>query len=183
MENSEPDPLNEKNLRTLDEMNETIGTFLAFAHATHEGETRTRVDLGALVSSICDDLADSGAAVECDCPPGIIVNCKRMAIKRAVTNLVENALKYAGKAMVNVGREAGRAAISVRDTGPGIPETEIEAVLQAFYRGHSQEKLTKTTGTGLGLSIAQAIAEDHGGELSLANRPDGGLECTLLLPS
>ena len=105
-----------------------------------------------------------------------------MAIKRAVTNLVENALKYGNEAKVSLGRVADQAVISVRDSGPGIPENEIEAVLQAFYRGSSLQSSDFTRGTGLGLSIAQAIAEDHGGRVRLTNQAEGGLLSEIFLP-
>ncbi|EYD74218.1 Signal transduction histidine kinase [Rubellimicrobium mesophilum DSM 19309] len=125
----------EKNLRALDDVDAIIGTFLTFARASHEAEDKSRIDLGALVGSICDDLADSGAAIECDVPSGLVVACKRLAIKRAVTNLVENAIKYGHEARVSVAQAGGRAVISVEDRGPGIPEEKLEAVFAPFYRG------------------------------------------------
>jgi len=171
----------EKNLRALDDVDAIVGTFLNYARASHEAEEQSRIDLGALVGSICDDLADSGAAIDCDCPSGLIVSCKRLAIKRAVTNLVENAIKYGHEARVVVGRVGGQAVISVEDRGPGIPEDQLAAVFAPFYRGH-RSRSPDSSGTGLGLSIAQAIAEDHGGEVRLANRRDGGLKADLMLP-
>lgn len=171
----------EKNLGALDDVDAIIGTFLTFARASHEAEEMSRIDLGALVGSICDDLADSGAAVDCNCPPGLVVSCKRLAIKRAVTNLVENALKYGHEARVSTARVGGHAVVSVEDRGPGIPEAQLEAVFAPFYRG-DRSRSSDSGSTGLGLSIAQAIAEDHGGEVRLANRGEGGLRADLVLP-
>ena len=171
----------EKNLRALDEMNAIIGTFLTYARASHEPEEKSRIDLGALVASVCDDLADLGAAIDGENQSGLVVSCKRLAIKRAVTNLVENALKYGHEAQVTTKRVADRAVVSVEDRGPGIPESQLEAVLAPFRRGESQGT-PEDHGVGLGLSIAQAIAEDHGGEVRLSNRAEGGLRAELLLP-
>jgi signal transduction histidine kinase len=174
-------PEREKNLRTLDDVDATIGTFLSYARASHEMEEKSRIDLGALVGSICDDLADSGAAIDCDCPTGLVVSCKRLAIKRAVTNLVENALKYGHEARVSTGRTRDGVVVAVEDRGPGIPASQLEAVFAPFYRGETSRSLG-SSGVGLGLSIAQAIAEDHGGEVRLTNRREGGLRAELLLP-
>jgi signal transduction histidine kinase len=172
----------EKNLRTLDDMDGTIGTFLSYARASGEVEERSRIDLGALVASVCDDLADLGATVDCTAEPGLVVSCKRLAIKRAVTNLVENAVKYGLEARVRVGRAADRAVIAVEDRGPGIPEDQFAAVLSPFHRAEAARALDPR-GVGLGLSIAQAIVEDHGGELRLANRASGGLKVEIVLPA
>lgn len=170
-----------KNLRALDDVDAIVGTFLNYARASHEAEDRSRIDLGALVTSICDDLADSGAAIACDGAPGLIVSCKRLAIKRAVTNLVENALTHGHEARVSVRRTDGHAVIAVEDRGPGIPEEQLEAVFAPFYRG-DRSRSSDSGGTGLGLSIAQAIAEDHGGEVRLTNRVEKGLRAELILP-
>ena len=174
-------PERDKNLNALDDLSETVGTFLNYARASHEAEERSRIDLGALVRSICNDLADGGAAVESHCPPGPVISCKRLAIKRAVTNLVENALKYAQEARVSTAKENDWVVISVNDRGPGIPEAQIETVCAPFRRGDSSRS-SNADGVGLGLSITQAVAEDHGGELRLANRREGGLRAELRIP-
>lgn len=173
-------PERDKNLVALDDLSETIGTFLNYARASHEAEERSRIDLGALVRSICNDLADDGAAVESHCPPGPVISCKRLAIKRAVTNLIENALKYGQEAQVSTAQVDGWAVIAVEDRGPGIPESQIEAVCAPFHRGDGSRSRS-ADGVGLGLSIVQAVAEDHGGEVRLANRKEGGLRAELRL--
>jgi signal transduction histidine kinase len=174
-------PERERNLRALDDVDAIIGTSLAYARASHEAEERSRIDLGALVGSVCDDLADGGAAIECDCPAGLVVSCKRLAIKRAVTNLVENALKYGREARVGTRSAKEGLVVSVEDRGPGIPPSQIEAVFEPFHRGGASGS-ADGRGVGLGLSIAQAIAEDHGGEVRLSNRKEGGLRAELVLP-
>lgn len=174
-------PEREKNLQALDDMDAIIGTFLTYARASHEAEERSRIDLGALVGSICDDLADNGADILCNCPTGLVVSCKRIAIKRAVTNLVENALKYGHEARVGVEGVPGRLMVAVEDRGPGIPASELDAVFSPFHRG-VRPASPASAGVGLGLSIAQAIAEDHGGEVRLTNRKAGGLRAEFVLP-
>ncbi len=87
-------PEREKNLRSLDDMDAIVGAFLAYARAPHEPEERSRIDLGVLVASVCHDLADLGSAVDCENEDGLVVSCKRLAVQRAVTNPIENALRY-----------------------------------------------------------------------------------------
>ena len=174
-------PDRDKTLKALDEMEATIATFLQFARAAHDSEEWSRTDVGALVESICDDLADTGAEISCRVEDGLVTSCKRLALKRGISNLVENALKHGGSARVEVGAAAPWIIVRTEDGGPGIPEEEIKAVFAPFRRGE-RSRNRDTGGVGLGLSIAQAIAEDHGGEVRLRNRPEGGLRAELVLP-
>ncbi|OOY07013.1 ATP-binding protein [Thioclava sp. F36-7] len=182
LELTEPSKHRDKAFEAIDDMDSTIGTFLAFARAEHESENRSLVDLGALVASICDDLADCGAAIECDCESGVLLNCKPQSIKRAILNLIDNALKYGVEARVTVAKKAKIISVTVKDRGPGIPETEMEAMFRPFHRGSNQINLQKG-GSGLGLSIALAIIEDHGGDINFKNRAGGGLVVTVKLVS
>ncbi|MBB3710917.1 signal transduction histidine kinase [Limimaricola variabilis] len=170
-------------LGTIDDMNTSIGGFLAYAHASHEGEHRSKVDLGALVSTICDDLADCGAPVDYDCKTGLIVRCKRVAMKRAILNLIENAVKYGHSAQVVVARNGRLAEVIIEDCGPGIPEGDLPRLLLPFKKGGVSGSDREGGGHGLGLAIAQAIVEDHGGELRFANRKNGGLRVHLTMPT
>ena len=119
-----------KNLRALEDVDQIIESFLVYARLSQGTEEVTLIDLGALVGSICDDLADTGAATECSCPFHLTISCRRLAIKRAVTNLIENALKYGHEARVSVERVNNDAVVIVEDQGPGIPEGQLEAVLR-----------------------------------------------------
>jgi signal transduction histidine kinase len=172
----------EKSLRAIDDMDATIGTFLAYARASHGSEDKSRVNLSALIGSICDDLADCGSPVEWDCDDGLVVRVKRLAIKRALNNLIDNALKYGNEAHVSAVGNGRVVTIRVTDTGPGIPEHEMSLVLRPFHRGGGAESGANSNGSGLGLAIAQAIVEDHGGELRLLNQEQGGLCAEILLP-
>jgi signal transduction histidine kinase len=178
-----PSKERDRSLKSLDDVTETIGTFLSYAGAAHGSEEITRVDLGTLVASICDDLADCGDPVSYTVEDGVLVRCKRLAMKRAVTNLIDNAVRHGGCARINVEREKGMAVVRVDDDGPGVPEPEMEAVFRPFYRCGARSKTGGGTGgTGLGLAIAQAVAEDHGGAIKISNRADSGFRAELLIP-
>lgn len=172
----------DKALACLDEMEAIIATFLDYARAAIDAEERTQSDIGALVESICADLVDTGAEVKCETEDDLVLTCKRLAVKRGVVNLIENAVKYAGLARVEAFRDAAGVVVQIDDDGPGIPPEFIEAVFAPFYRIEGSRN-RHTGGIGLGLSIAQAVAEDHGGEVRLSNRAEGGLRAELILPA
>jgi signal transduction histidine kinase len=104
-----------------------------------------------------------------------------VALRRCLTNLVDNAIRYGVRATIDVAEEAGRVVVRVLDEGPGIPEAELERAFEPFFRGDASRS-RETGGFGLGLGIARNIARAHGGELTLKNRPEGGLAATLTLP-
>jgi signal transduction histidine kinase len=106
--------------------------------------------------------------------------CKPQALRRCLTNLIANAVKFGSRALLLVEDGAG-LVIRVMDDGPGIPEEELERVFEPFYRLESSRN-RDTGGTGLGLSIARDVAQAHGGSLILRNRPIHGLEAVLTLP-
>lgn len=167
--------------KSLVEMESIMATFLDYARSSFGSEQRSRVELSSLVESICSDYADSGCAVEFKQAPPLYIGCKRSAVRRAVNNIVENAIKYAGGAEVSVVNRSGAGAIIVEDNGPGVPESEFATIVMPFHRGDPSRN-KETGGVGLGLSIAQAIAHDHGGELVLSNRETGGLRVEIELP-
>jgi signal transduction histidine kinase len=110
-----------------------------------------------------------------------VVVTRPHALRRVVTNLIDNALKFAGEAEVNVRRTPeGRTCITVSDHGPGIPEDQLEFVLQPFYR-LEQSRNRNTGGTGLGLAIAHQLTLAIGGSLHLRNRSEGGLAAEIVL--
>jgi len=104
-----------------------------------------------------------------------------LGLRRCLTNLVDNAIRYGGHATVKVEDAADRLTIRVLDDGPGIPEAELEQAFEPFFRGETSRS-RETGGTGLGLGIARNIARAHGGDLVLRNRAEGGLEAILSLP-
>ncbi|PRD40620.1 two-component sensor histidine kinase [Phyllobacterium phragmitis] len=176
---SDPD-LQQKMLAAIDEIQTmTEGTLaLARGEATIE-ETRT-IDLNALVGSLCDDLAELGQDVEFEEGAKANYRCRPDGLRRAIRNLVENAVRYGGKARVSVLHTSATIDIVVEDEGPGIPETAAEQVFAPFFR-LEQSRNRDTGGVGLGLSIARAIVRHHGGDIILSQiKP--GLRASICLP-
>jgi signal transduction histidine kinase len=171
----------DKMLATIGEMNEMIGSTLAFARDEVRAEPRRRVDVAALLASVVDDMADAGLPVTMTPASPLSYECQPAALKRALTNLLDNAVKYGKRAQVAIATMGKTIAITIDDDGPGIPEAELAKVFQPFYRVEDSRS-RDTGGTGLGLAIAQAIVQAHGGELTLANRPGGGLRARIELP-
>ncbi|TMV10009.1 HAMP domain-containing protein [Ruegeria sediminis] len=179
---SPPSEDREKTLEALDEMNGIIGSFLDYARASSDHEKRVLLDLGSLVESICDDFSDSGASVSCVVREKVLFIGKRIALKRAISNVVQNAFTYGDTADVFVFSDAGHVVVQIDDNGPGIPLEDVDAVFQPFSRlansgSHHGE------GVGLGLSIARMIIEDHGGTIAVHNKTERGLRVSIVLPS
>lgn len=170
-----------KILETLDEMQRMTEATLAFARedATRE-ETRV-VDLSALVESIVLDQQDLGSTVTYEKPPALSYRCRPFALKRAIRNLVENAVRYGDGATVHLETTPSQVRILIDDSGPGIPEQDHERMFEPFVR-MEESRSQETGGIGLGLSIARTIVRAHGGDVGLSNRSEGGLRVTVTLP-
>lgn len=169
-------------LETLDEMGEMVEGVLAFAREEAAEEPARAVDLGALTESLCADLADAGMPVECGPLPAVTVTCRPGALRRALSNLIGNAVRHGGRAVVSLEAGAGNVQVHVDDAGPGIPEAELEQVFRPFYRVE-RSRNRETGGVGLGLAVVRTVAHAHGGEAILVNRAEGGLRATLRLPA
>src|SRR5690606_32573534 len=154
---------------------------LAFAREDAAGEATRTVDLAALVESLCDDMADLGADVSFDDAERMPYRCRPDALRRALRNLIENAVRYGERARVALLRSGEWLEIVVVDDGPGIPDGEHERVFAPFVRLESSRSRA-TGGVGLGLSIARTIVRGHGGDIVLANHRGGGLRAALRLP-
>jgi signal transduction histidine kinase len=137
-------------------------------------EAPCRINLDAFLDSLVFDYQDSGAQVERHGNADGLLETRPHALRRVLVNLVDNALKFAGKAQLEVSREPGCTRIRILDDGPGIPEDELNEVLKPFYRVESSRNRS-TGGTGLGLAIAQQLTQAMGGRLTLSNRQGGGL--------
>ena len=154
---------------------------LAFARDEAASEAAREVDLAALVEGVCEDLREIGREVAVEAGPRLVARVRPLALRRALRNLVENAVAYGGRARVSLRGEAGEAVVAVEDDGPGIPEDQLERVFEPFVRLEGSRS-RETGGVGLGLAIARSVVRAHGGELTLANRPGGGLTATVRLP-
>ncbi|KEA65008.1 Sensor histidine kinase [Marinobacterium lacunae] len=177
----EPEKSRDKILCILNQMQEMLEATLAFTREESLQEDRRTVDLSALIGSICEDLRDLGNRIEFDESQRVPYLCRSGSIRRALTNLIENACKYGGQADVALQVCSDRLIVWVRDKGPGIPEADQVRVFDPFVRLETSRS-RETGGIGLGLSIARTIAHSHGGDIRLANRPEGGLEVVLELP-
>jgi len=145
------------------------------------GESKRNVDLSALVESVCADLDDLGEPVSWQGHNPAPLSCRPDEIRRAVRNLVENAVTYGRRADVQINETPAAFEILVDDEGPGIPEGDKTRVFEPFVRLEGSRN-NETGGTGLGLTLVKAIAEGHGGGVSLENREGGGLRARLSLP-
>lgn len=174
-----------KAIADLDEMQAMLDATLAFARDDAADEPRTLTDLAALVRSLCDDLADAGQTVRYEGPHRLAYVCAPAALKRAIQNVVVNAVKYGGEADVaiveNDGASNGAISISIGDRGPGIPADKREEVFRPFYRIEASRS-RETGGSGLGLAVARSIVRRHGGDILLEGRDGGGLTVSIVLP-
>ena len=176
-----------KMLADLDEMEQMIAATLAFARDDAAAEPATPIDLAALCRTVADEAADArpelAEAIGFEGPERLTIRARPIALKRAIANLVSNALAYGGTArLVLSPPEGGVVRLAVDDDGPGIPEAELEAVFTPFRRLEASRN-RETGGTGLGLTIARNILRAHGGDVVLANRPGGGLRALASLPA
>jgi len=176
----EDEDLREGLQQNLDELQDLTEQVLSAARGTG-GEGKRNVDLSALVESLCADLDDLGEPVTWQNHDPAPVSCRPNEIRRAVRNLVENAVAYGNKADVQITNNSDGYDIVVEDDGPGIPEDEHTRVFEPFVRLESSRNAA-TGGTGLGLTLAKAIAEGHGGAIVLENRRQGGLRARMHLP-
>jgi signal transduction histidine kinase len=176
--------IHDRLMRNLDELQSMTEAVLSAARA-RPGEAQRRVDLAALIESVCDDLVELGLPVEFDIQGSAPCICRSHEIRRAVRNLIENAARYAGAARVRLETAPSDYLVIVEDDGPGIPEARLEEVFEPFVR-LEESRNAATGGTGLGLTLTRSIAREHGGEVVLENRyEDGrilGLRATLRLP-
>jgi signal transduction histidine kinase len=181
LENSEGDPLTARSIADIHEMDDLIESALEVFRGTspHEEPAET-TDVYALVQAIIDDLADLGQPVGVRGGPAP-ARVQTAGLRRVVSNLVNNALRYGRRADVRVHPADDAVHIVIEDEGPGIPEAQLDAVMKPFYRLEtSRSRLTG--GSGLGLYIARDLLARQGGTLTLENRAEGGLRATIALP-
>ncbi len=175
-----------KMLADLDEMEAMIAATLAFARDDSRREPSVPVDLAALCRTVTDEAADASPdfaeLITYLGPEHLTVVARPGSLKRALANLVGNAVAYGGSATLRLQPPAaGVVRISVEDDGPGVPDSELENVFQPFHRLEASRN-RETGGTGLGLPIARNIFRAHGGDVVLRNRADGGLAALATLP-
>ncbi len=183
----EDDEQRRKMLLDLDELEAMVAATLAFGRDVAGTEPATRLDLPALLRTVIDEAADArpgaNTRLSYEGPKTMSVAARPVALKRAVANLIGNALAYGGSAKVILNPPVdGLVHVQIEDEGPGIPPADLDRVFEPFQRLETSRN-RETGGTGLGLPITRNIMRAHGGDVSLANLPGGGLRATLTLPA
>lgn len=173
--------LRAKFVKDLDEMQSMVMQTLDFMRDASTVEAVQRVDVMTLLQSLQTDYQDTGSEVAIEGKIVLPWRGRPHALRRCLTNLVENAIRYGTRATISLEDSFDHIVIRVLDDGPGLPEDQLDKAFEPFFRGESSRN-RETGGTGLGLGIARNIARAHGGDLILRNRSEGGIEATLTLP-
>ena len=165
------------------DLNDMIGMLdatLTYLHEQRTSEALQLMDVQALVESLCENAQDQGADVEVSghCAP---LQVQPMALRSCINNLMDNALRYAGQARIELQDQREQLLIRVIDHGPGIAEDQREAVFEPFYRLEGSRN-RNSGGVGLGMTIAREAAQRLGGQLNLQETPGGGLTAIIRLP-
>jgi signal transduction histidine kinase len=168
-------------LRDVDEMQTMVDGALAFFRDDVVAEGPTTFDLPQLLLAIAGDYADQNIDLSYTGPAHAMFRGRPFALKRALTNLIDNAVKYGTTPEIGLARDHTSWSITIKDRGPGIPAESLDSVFHPYYRVDKSRSRT-TGGVGLGLTVAQAIVHAHGGKIVLRNRGGGGLEVRLILP-
>lgn len=165
----------------LGDMERMLDQTLAYLRGERTDEAMQPVDLATILATICGDLSDAGASVVLQGSRSAVLDGRRLSLRRAFGNLIENAVKYGYRAEVFVSDQPDAVVVTIADDGPGIAPEDRERALAPFVRLEPSRN-QQTGGFGLGLTIAQTIIAGHGGTLDLTNRPQGGLLVTIRLP-
>jgi signal transduction histidine kinase len=176
-----PDEMREKIQGDVEQMRAMVADTMAFVRGTTTPLRPERIDLAALIARIAETAAEMDRPVSFAGSGPVCVSGDPLALERLLDNLINNAIAFAGAAEIVLESDSDRAIVLVRDRGPGMDEAMLARAFDPFERGEPSRSRA-TGGVGLGLTIARAVARSHGGELTLANRPGGGLEARFTMP-
>ena len=165
----------------LDEMEKMFATTLAFARDSVSTESKQLLNLSGLLAVICSDMTDAGGLAHFEEADKLPYFCQPIAMKRAMTNLIDNSIKYGGSTNVSVTNTCEVLDIQIYDPGLGIPEAEWRNVLQPFHRLEPSRN-RHTGGVGMGLAIANSVIHDHGGKIQFIQPATGGFIVKVILP-
>ena len=186
IESVEDDAERGKMAASIEDITRSLDDILSLARVGRSSEPLERTELSALLASVVEEYEDMGEPVDLGTTQRIALRLRATWLRRALRNLVGNALRYGERARIGLHQDGHEAVVTIEDDGPGIPEGEIGAMLEPFARGEASRN-RETGGAGLGLTLARAIAEQHGGRLVLRNRRNAegavqGLIAELRLP-
>lgn len=170
-------------LRDLDQMKAMTESVLTFLRDGKSREAESAVDIASSLQTIVDEFADLGHAVTYEGPDHLTLAARPNEMHRAVVNLVDNAVRFGSAVTVRLSAQSALLHIDVEDDGPGIPEAHKAAMLEPFTRGDAARTMDERAGFGLGLAIARAVAEAHGGTLTLNDRVPHGLIARITMPA
>ena len=165
----------------IDQMEAMIAAALTFVRDASRPAERRPLELSSLLESLCDEMAETGHDTEVRPGERVVLEGDPMALRRLFSNLLENAVKFGGRARTRVYCDAYNAVVEIEDDGPGIPDQDAEKVFEPFYR-REPSRSRQTGGSGLGLAVVRSIARGHGGDVVLSNRAGGGLTARVQLP-
>ena len=177
----ENDALRARFGKDLDEMEAMVTQALDYMRDATSAEPAQRVDVDALLESLSRDYGEAGGDVTVEGHAAAPFVGRPLAMRRCLTNLVDNALRYGKRAIIRIVDTPSTLTLYVDDEGLGLPEDQLERAFEPFFRGDASRN-RDSGGTGLGLGIARNVARAHGGDVFLRNREEGGLEATVTLP-
>ncbi len=172
-------------MQMLDElahMNSMLESVLHFLRDGQKRQQATMIDLATSLQTICDQFADSGHDVRYDGPDHAVIRADAEELQRAITNLIDNAVRHGGKADVRISLTKPTVTVAIEDDGPGIPDRRKDDMFEPFVRGDAARGMNNNDGFGLGLSIARSVIEAHAGTLTLLDRQPHGLIAKVTLP-
>jgi signal transduction histidine kinase len=182
LETMEPESERNKAVRTVEEASQLLEDILELARQGRSKEPVRTIDIAVLVEDIVEDYSETGAPVTLAFSQKAAVACRPVLFRRALRNLIDNAISYGERARLSVTKVGDEAFVRIEDDGPGMSEEALKSAADPFYRGDTSRNRT-TGGAGLGLTLADAIAKAHGGALVLENHKPHGLVATIKLPT
>jgi signal transduction histidine kinase len=177
----EPEDERTKLIATVEEMAATLEDILVLARTGRAREPVRAMDIAALADALVEEYRALGRDISFLASPRAVLEVQPNLLRRALRNLIDNAILYAGQARVRVEEAPDAVAVVVDDDGPGIDEDRLQEALEPFAR-IEESRNRESGGAGLGLAIARAVALAHGGDLILSRRPEGGLSARIVLP-
>jgi len=181
VESMDPPAERDAAIRKIQEMTSTLEDMLVLARSGRQREAARPTNITSLIETVVEEFQDLGASATLISTEKVVANVQANLLRRAVRNLIDNAVKYGETATVSLVDRPNEILIRVEDTGPGIPEEYLARVLEPFYR-LEESRNRDTGGSGLGLAITTAIVESHGGKLTMDNIVGGGVAASISIP-